>query len=262
MGYRIFFSCCLLLIALVGRANEIAHLGETEISHIGEIAPARDIDRINEIESPNELRMQVDAFLQEALRGEYVGIEPGNLEVAVSNLDARLRLNKCSAPLRQEITSPRPFGSNLSVKVNCDGAKPWTIYVPARVDVYAEVVVLARSLNRGTVITEDDVVLKRMNIAQAGFGNIRDLSQVVGMELKRRLQAGEPVRLSHVKLPQVVRRGDKVTLEAATGSILVITNGTALANGQVGDQIQVRNEKSKRVVDAEVIAPGKVRVTL
>jgi flagella basal body P-ring formation protein FlgA len=70
------------------------------------------------------------------------------------------------------------------------------------------------------------------------------------------------VRSSHIKAPQVVRRGDRVILEASTAGISVVTTGTALANGKVGEQIQVRNEKSARVVDAEIIGPGKARVAL
>ncbi|MBC6907395.1 flagella basal body P-ring formation protein FlgA [Saccharophagus sp. K07] len=236
MGYRIFFFCWALLCAAVTYADSF--------------------------EDPNELRAQVNAFLLDTLQNEYVGIPPENLEVNASNLDPRLRLSKCLNPLRYEITSPRPYGSNLSVKVNCSGPSPWTIYVPARVDVFAEIVVLARSLERGTVLTQDDVTLMRMNLAQAGFGNIRDTNQVVGMELKRRLEAGEPVRLSHVKQPQVVRKGDRVVLEASTGAVSVVTSATALASGQVGEQIQVRNEKSKRIVDAEIVGPGKVKVHL
>ena len=236
MGHRVFFAGMLLLIASIARADGI--------------------------ESPDSLRGKVEAFLQSALRNEYVGIKPEDLEIAVGNLDSRLRLSQCEAPLRQEIASARPYGSNLTVKVNCNAPEPWSIYVPARVQTYAEVAVVVRALPRGTVLSADDVMLKRMNTSQGGSGLIQELPQVIGKELKRRLDVGEPVRMSQLKAPQVIRKGDRVILEAGTASISVVTTGTALANGQVGDQIQVRNEKSKRVVDAEVTGPGKARVAL
>jgi flagella basal body P-ring formation protein FlgA len=236
MGHRVFFAGMLLLSAAIARADSI--------------------------ESPDSIRTQVETFLQTALRNEYVGIQPEDLEVAVGNLDSRLRLSQCQAPLRQEIATARPYGSNLTVKVSCSTPEPWSIYVPARVQTYAEVAVVVRALPRGAVLSADDVMLKRTNTSQGGSGLIQELPQVIGQELKRRLDVGEPVRLSHLKAPQVIRKGDKVILEASTGGISVVTSGTALANGQVGDQIQVRNEKSKRVVDAEVIAPGKARVAL
>jgi flagella basal body P-ring formation protein FlgA len=242
MGHRLFLCFALLFLAITTRADDAAHL--------------------DGIESPEALRSQVEAYLQDELNGEYMGVAPDDIEVTASNLDARLRLAKCATPLRQEITSPRPYGSNVSVKVNCDAPKPWTIYVPARVDTFAEVAVLARSLARGAVLAREDVVLRRMSTSQGGFGLILDPQQAIGKELKRRLEAGEPVRVSHIKAPQVIRKGDRVVLEASTSGVSVVTTGTALANGEVGEQIRIRNEKSERVVDAEVVAPGKARVAL
>lgn len=236
MGHRVFFAAVLLLMSVASTAEEI--------------------------ESTDELRRHVENYLQAALRDEYVGIDPDDIEISVANLDSRLRLSRCQSPLRQEIGSARPYGSNLTMKVSCDNPKPWSIYVPARINTFAEVAVVARSLARGAVLSADDVILKRMSTSQGGSGLIQDLSQVVGKELKRKLDQGEPIRVSQLKSPQVIRRGDKVILEASTASISVVTTGTALANGQLGDRIQVRNEKSNRVVDAEVIAPGKARVAL
>lgn len=236
MGYRLFFCCIFLLFTATTQAEEI--------------------------ESPEALRSQVEAYLQDMLADEYMGVASDDIEIAVSNLDARLRLSKCASPLRQEITSPRPYGSNVSVKVNCDAPNRWTIYVPARVDTFAEVAVVARSMDRGALLTQNDVVLRRMSTSQGGYGLVLDAQQVIGKELKRRLEAGDPVRLSHIKAPLVIRKGDRVVLEASTSGISVVTTGTALANGEVGEQIKVRNEKSDRIVDAEVVAPGKAKVAL
>jgi len=38
--------------------------------------------------------------------------------------------------------------------------------------------------------------------------------------------------------------------------------GKALQNGSIGDLIRVRNESSKRELDAMVVAPGIVRVAM
>lgn len=243
MGYRVFFSRWLVLAACwLGLAN----------------SPAR-ADSFSDLE---QLRSQVEAFLQREMRDEFPETAEQTLEITVANLDPRLQLAQCAEEVRHSITSPRPYGTNVSVKAHCPGARPWTIYVPARIDVYAPIAVATHSLERGSVLTQADVTLNLMNTSQAGAGHVRDLDQVVGKELKRPLRAGEPVRLSHVKAPQVVRKGDRVVLEARGGAVSVVTSGRALANGQVGDQIQVQNEKSQRVVDAEVVAPGRVRVAL
>ena len=45
-----------------------------------------------------------------------------------------------------------------------------------------------------------------------------------------------------------------------TSLLSVATFATALDNGYVGQMIKVRNNRSQRVVDAEVIGPGQVSV--
>jgi flagellar basal body P-ring formation protein FlgA len=207
------------------------------------------------------LRSQIDIFLRDELRTEYRGTE-ADFEISVSNLDPRLKLHQCDVPVAHSIVSPRPYGTHISVKAQCSGTKPWTIYVPARIETYAAVVVTVRNLERGSVLTEADIALNRMNTNQAGAGHVRVPGEIVGMELKRRLEAGEPVRMLHIKSPQLVRKGDRVVMEAGNAGVSVVTSGRALANGQMGDQIRVQNEKSQRIVDAEIVAPGRVRVAL
>lgn len=210
---------------------------------------------------PEQLRTQVHDFLYATFQQQLPPDRPEDyLAVQVSNLDARLNLPACEQDPEITISSPQPYGSNITVRVSCTSGSRWSIFVPARIELYADVAVLTRNLGRGDVITPQDVQLRRMNTAQAGFGHIEDIERVVGMELRRPLRSGETVRLSHLLVPEIVRRGDSVILEAQNGGLSVVMEGTALANGKVGDQIQVRNSTSERVVDATVVGPGRVRV--
>lgn len=185
-----------------------------------------------------------------------------DVTVNVGGLDPRLQLKACDQPLDKTISSSRPYGSNLSVKVSCRGTHRWTIYVPTQIEQYGEVVILAHPLRRGTILTEQDVTLRKMDVLQAGYGHIRELERAVGMQLKRNVQAGEALRMSHLRAPHIIKRGDRVMMEAGTSVVSVVTTGEALGTGRVGDQIQVRNNKSERIVDARVVAPGRVKVSL
>jgi flagellar basal body P-ring formation protein FlgA len=205
---------------------------------------------------------RVQANLTNLLANEYKGVEPDNLQVKMGPLDSRLRLGLCENEIEQSINSPRPYGNNLSIKVHCPSNKPWTVYVPARIDTWAEVAVALKNLERGGVISTADIELSLMNTAQVGYGYITQPDQVVGMELKRSLPLGSPIRLIHLKAPEVVSKGEKVTLEAGIGGLTVVTNARAMTAGKLGEQIQVRNIKSNRIVDARVVAPGRVRVAL
>lgn len=213
-------------------------------------------------EDNESLARRTQSFLEAQLADEYIGVPPENVKVTVSSLDSRVRLTLCDDAIKQAITSPRPYGVNISVKTQCTGSKPWTIYVPAKIETAAMVAVLSKSLNRGDVIGGDDVELTLMNTIQAGHGYIGELDRVIGMELKRRLGTGEAIRLSHITTPEIVHKGEKVVLEASISGVVVVTNAKALTSGRLGEQIQVENIKSNRVVEGKVVAPGRVRVTL
>ena len=60
----------------------------------------------------------------------------------------------------------------------------------------------------------------------------------------------------------MVCRGDNVTIEAQTANLAVKTQGIAMADGNLGDQIQVRNIKSRRLISAIVSSSGTVKVGL
>lgn len=236
MQYRGFFICLLLFSSLSAWSTEF--------------------------ESPKNLKLATEQFLTQALISEYAIADPQDIQVTASNLDSRLKLKACDNAIQKTITSPKPYRAHLSVKLKCSSPKPWSIYVPTQVKVYNNVVVLSQSLERGAIITENDIELKRMDTTVAGVGHLRRPSQAIGMQLKRRLHTGQPVRLANIKLAQVVKKGDKVVLEAIIRGLSVVTSGKALGSGQMGQQIQVRNVRSQRVVDAKIIAPGRVQVSL
>lgn len=216
----------------------------------------------NEPHSASTLQQLVHEFVhQELMQTLPSDVTDEDLQITVSNLDARLNLPQCDGFIRQAITSPQPYGANLTVKAMCDGTQRWSVFVPVKVEVYSPAVVAVNSLARGHLITEGDVQIVRVNTSAQGYGHLASLDAVRGMALKRPLRAGEVLRTSHLLAPNVVKRGDNVVVEARNSGISVVVSGTALAAGQVGDQIKVRNIQSNRVVDAKVVAPGKVEVT-
>ncbi len=186
---------------------------------------------------------------------EDVDIRPGNL-------DPRLNLAECDTPLVSEMSSPEPLAANLTVKVQCTGSKPWTIYVPVKVDRFARVVVAGRNLARGTVLSEADITVARMNIAQAGTGYLEDPVEVLGKELQRSLRLGNSVQHASLREPTVIRRGDSVEVTAISGGIAVAARAEALSHGRLGERIKVKNARSKRVVEATVTGPGAVAISL
>ena len=184
-----------------------------------------------------------------------------DINISVGQLDHRLRLTECDKKLTFEIQAPPRRSRNATVKTTCDSNMRWTLYVPINVDIYAQVLVSRHSLEKGHIITPDDLNQQRININTLSYGFIEDDDRILGMELKRPLKSGDPMRLSYLKYPDIVQKGQLVVVSKQSALLSVETEGVALGDGHLGERIRVRNQRSKRIVDAKVIAPGKVAIT-
>ncbi len=208
----------------------------------------------------SELRQTVEQHVSK--RYQTDGDAGRQVSINVGTLDPRLRLHQCDQPLDLSIKAPPQGQGNITVKTACTGSQPWTVYIPARVDIFAQVAVASKSLARGHLVSEADISFQRSNTSQLGFGHISEKHRLVGMVLERPMRAGEVFRLSGIEQPQVVQRGDSVMVEAQAGSLNVVAPGKALGSGKVGEQIRVENSQSQRIIDARIVAPGRVEVVL
>ncbi len=212
-----------------------------------------------QFEEIEPLRTQAQQHLVAHLK-QSSGPAARDIEVKMLPLDPRLRLSRCDVPVDYQINSPVTATSSATVKISCNGGVHWTLFAPAQIAVYGETAVASHSLERGSLIQPGDFHFVRQNLNQIGANYVDPTSAIVGQELKRSMREGEPLRLSYLELPKIVQRGDRVTLEAQALGLNVAAPGLAMANGKVGERIQVKNAQSNKVVDALVIAPGRVRV--
>lgn len=207
-------------------------------------------------QSLQDLRQNVVSYLE----NHYASKEIVRTQIQVNPMDSRLRLTDCAHALVMTMNDPELRGGNVSVHTRCEAPRPWAIYVPARVSVFRSLPVSSRSLSRGHRITPADVVMEVRDTAELRQGFISQAETPVGQELRRPLAAGEAFRMGILVEPLVVSRGDHVQLSADAGAIAVVTRGTALDNGRLGEQILVRNNQSERVVKALITGPGEVKV--
>ncbi|MBK5478866.1 flagellar basal body P-ring formation protein FlgA [Pseudomonas fluorescens] len=187
---------------------------------------------------------------------------PGRYEIQVSQLDPRLRMPMCDKELTATLESPaQPIG-RVTVKVRCEGASPWTVFVPAQVKLFRDVVVVARPLKRTGIIGFEDVVLRERDISMINQGYLTSLDQAVGQKLTRPVVTDQVITLVHLEQAEVIRKGDQVVISASSGALQVKMPGEALSNGGMSEQIRVKNLNSNRVIKARVTAPGQVEVAL
>lgn len=208
-------------------------------------------------QSLDAIRASVTQFLTQNTSGY-----PTPPRIQVGTIDPRLRLAPCDTVLTPFFPPGARAIGNVTVGVRCAGAKPWTLYVEASIRLYQDVVVLARALPRGTLITTPDVRLEERDIGALLSGFMTDPSEAVGMQAKRSLTAGSALNSNVIAPPKLVRRGQRVTLLAQGKGIEVRSEGKALTDGAKGERIRVKNLSSNRIVQGIVSADGLIMISM
>ena len=123
----------------------------------------------------------------------------------------------------------------------------------------AEVVVASANLRRGETLDPTNIVLQQEDISKLKQP-IFNPEDVYGKQLKQSVRLGQPLALKQVDFPPMIKRGERVAIQARRGSLLLTAAGEARQDGNLGDTIRVRNSESHRDVLCQVLAPGQVHV--
>lgn len=130
-----------------------------------------------------------------------------------------------------------------------------------RAAVTADVVTVARTIERGALLKDADIVIERRPRAEIGGGSIVDRAEAVGHAARTTLRPGQPLRAADLMKPELVQRHETVTLVYEMPGITLTVRGKAAEGGAEGDVISVLNEQSKRTVQGVVAGPGRVIIS-
>nr|WP_278897246.1 flagellar basal body P-ring formation chaperone FlgA [Pseudomonas oryzihabitans] len=183
-------------------------------------------------------------------------------ETQINSLDSRLRLAACDKPLTlSQQGNPTPVG-RINVKVRCEGASPWTVFVPAQVKLYRPVVVTLQPLLRGAMLDSQNVALVERDVGTLTQGYLTSLEQVIGTQLKRQVVSEQVLAPSFIEQAELIRKGEQVVINARSASFSIRMQGEALSAGAKDEEIRVRNLSSNRVIHGRVVDQGQVEVAL
>lgn len=228
---------------------------KTAMSIAAGIVFANVLSAAEAIQPLSSLRAAAEEFLQKQTAG--LAASP---RIEVSSLDPRLRLGLCDQSLEAFFPAGGRTQGNVTVGVRCAGSAPWSIYVPAKVQVYDRVIVAARPMSRGTLLRAGDVELTELDVTSLASGYLTTPDEALGKTLRRNVQLGAAIGPGLIELPKVIRRGERVQILARTGGMEVRMGGEALEDGAEGELIRVRNRSSRRSVEGVVTGPGTVEV--
>jgi flagella basal body P-ring formation protein FlgA len=131
-----------------------------------------------------------------------------------------------------------------------------------RIEEVIEAPVCVTRLLPDTVIRAGDVRMGRVRRASLQYEIARSINRVVGMQLRRPIAAGMPIRLEDLVRPVLVQRGAVVRLELQANDLFISSQAVALEAGAAGDIIRVQPKSSSAVVAAQVASPDQVRVVI
>jgi flagella basal body P-ring formation protein FlgA len=224
---------------------------------------ATGVARADNVTLPEQLIGATQGFLEFTVE-DYLATSQtqGRYEIEVKQLDPRLRMPYCDKELTASLeNSATPIG-RVTVKLRCEGTSPWTVFVPAQVHLFRNVVTVVRPMKRDAIVSQADVALRERDVGLLGQGFLDSLDQAIGQKLVRPTVIDQILTPVHLEQPQMVRKGDQVVINARSGAMSVRMPGEALSDGGFNEQIRVKNLNSKRVIKANIVAPGQVEVPM
>jgi flagella basal body P-ring formation protein FlgA len=111
-------------------------------------------------------------------------------------------------------------------------------------------------------LIRDDMLVDAPLAAPVYAGPVAlDAEDVVGMVARRTLLPGQSIPINALSAPRAVRAGSAVKLVYLDGGLEITTVGSALQDGVVGQNVQVRNDDSGVTVYGRVRPDGAVQVS-
>lgn len=211
-------------------------------------------ETLNQTQSHDQIRESVRFFVLDEMSDE------DDIEVQVKRLDRRLKLPVCEDDLDTFWPPGARRSGNVSVGIACDGVKPWKIYVQVSILVLRNVAILNRPAVKGEVLDKTMVRFEKRDVSRSGSNYLSRIDQLLGYRFRRSSTAGKLLQPKMFEVPLLVQRGSQVNIIAETSAITVRMKGKALADGSLGEIIRVKNSSSNRVLQAEVISKGSVKI--
>jgi flagella basal body P-ring formation protein FlgA len=120
------------------------------------------------------------------------------------------------------------------------------------------IVVPSHSIPRGTTISDSDLAYQTVDPSSVQAGIVTSMNDLDGMEARRVLRAGEPIRPDDVRKPILVTKGSTVTMTFVVPGITLTAVGKAMSEGGMGETVTVLNPISYRQISCTVTGAGTV----
>ena len=147
------------------------------------------------------------------------------------------------------------------ITIACDGMPPVNVRASGQIVVMAETPVTRTNLPADTILRPRDLRLARVRASGAKQDLPKSLEEVIGLQIRRPIGAGQYLRPADLVRPPLVRRGASVRIALETAGLSVSGSAVAMDSGAEGEVIRVQNTTSHALIYAKVVGPDRVQIT-
>jgi flagellar basal body P-ring formation protein FlgA len=152
-----------------------------------------------------------------------------------------------------------PRGSRFTAMITNDVATSFEIR--GIYEVFDNVVMVITRINRNDVIDAKMINIDKVNITNISGELVKDIDKIINMRAVNNIMTGKPILLNDVTLPNIIEKGQKVTIIYENRGLKIKMTGLALDSGKLGDMIRARNTKSNATISGVVKGEGLLQVT-
>jgi flagellar basal body P-ring formation protein FlgA len=208
--------------------------------------------------APEELAQLVREYVQ-----TLHASSAGELQIKLSVLDARLKLNRCEQPLKLEILNPSAHQlGRTSIQIKCDGPKAWKIYQPVEINLWQPIVVFAQPLKKGIAIQPEHIRLERRNLSLLPKGHFSQTQDVLQLVTQHNVRTGQVASLSNLGAQKLVKRGQLIRIINNRQGIKIESKGYALTDGVQGEQIRVKHADTGKIFTVQITGTATAMISV
>lgn len=124
------------------------------------------------------------------------------------------------------------------------------------------VLVAASNISRGQTLAREDLERRVERIDSSRLRPLDAIDAAVGQTAARTLRPGDILEADDVRPPDLVRRGQRVTVRALSGGLVLKTVARAMDDGRMDQVIRLRHPRSREVFHARVTGPQQAAMLL
>lgn len=187
----------------------------------------------------------------------------GSYTVSLNGVTSAITLPR-TLPATAEVTNLKytpgrdDFTATLATPSAANPVK--TINVSGMIERTIEVPVLKAGARSGDIIGSTDIEWIDVSQRMLAKDAILDADRLIGKTPTRMLEMGAPIRIKDITNPQLISRGDEITIIVMEGGMQLTAKGKAMQNGAEGDMIRAVNVTSNRSLTAMVTGDRTVTV--